>query len=241
MIDIHTHILPNLDDGASSPTESLEMIERMERDGITHVVATPHCTRTAPLYRDEIIARVGELNTLLVSLQSKVTVLAGSEISFFDADDFQAHYEHGDFCHLGDKPLYSLIEFPWHSEDVPANAMETIDWMIARGTTPIIAHPERTPYLRENPRLLQELTSRGAILQLTVDSVCGMTSAQSKTMSDMILRAFEPVVLASDSHSLARCSGLSIGHERVEQKFGKARADLLRSYNNAILQNILNA
>ena len=241
MIDIHTHILPNVDDGATSTGESLQMIERMERDGVTHIVATPHCNQNAPLFREDIKPRVEELNALLVSLKSQATVLAGSEISLFSDADFRAHYESGEFCHLGDTPLYSLIEFPWSNEEVPKNALETIDWMISRGTTPIIAHPERTPFLRESPRFIQELVSRGAILQLTSDSVCGFGSTQSKTMSEMILRAFEPVVLASDSHNLERCSRLSAGYDQVAQKFGSARAELLRSYSNSILQNILNA
>ena len=240
MIDIHTHILPNVDDGASSPTESLEMIERMERDGITHVVATPHCNRSAPFFRDEIVPRVEELNLLLTSLQSKITVLPGSEISLFNSEDFRANYDAGKFCLLGDKPKYALVEFPWRNGEVPKDALETLEWLISRGTTPIIAHPERTPFLRENPRFIQELVARGAILQLTADSVLGTTSAQSKTTAEMVLRAFEPVVLASDSHNLGRCSGLSSGYEKVEQTFGKARADLMRSYSNAILQNILN-
>lgn len=241
MIDIHTHILPNLDDGAGSSSEALEMIERMERDGMTHVVATPHCNLNAPLYRDDIVPRVADLNALLTSLKSKITVLPGSEISLFDSEVFRTHYDDKTYCHLGDMPMYSLIEFPWHSDEVPPDALETIDWMVAKGTTPIIAHPERTPFLRENARFIQELVKRGAILQLTVDSVCGMTSSQSKTMAEMLLRAFEPVVLASDSHNLARCSGLSIGYQKVAQKFGKARADLMLSYSNSILQNILNA
>ncbi len=241
MIDIHTHILPELDDGARSSTEALEMIERMERDGITHVVATPHCNQNAPLFRDDINPRVEALNTLLASLKSKITVLPGSEISLFNSEDFRAHYDSGEFCHLGDKPLYTLIEFPWRDEQVPADALQTIEWLIAQGTTPIIAHPERTPYLRGNPRLIQDLVKCGAILQLTVDSVLGVTSTQSKTMSEMLLRAFEPIVIASDSHNLGRCSGLSAGYEKVAQKFGKGRADLMRSYSNSILQNILNA
>ena len=241
MIDIHTHILPNVDDGARSPEESLEMVARMESDGITHIIATPHCTSRAPLFRDQIKERVATLNTLLQEKKLKVVVLPGSEISFFDAADYRANYQAGRFCHLGDKPLYSLLEFPWRNEQVPNGGLEHVEWMIAQGTTPIIAHPERTPYLRENPILLKEMVACGAIIQLTVDSLCGQQSAQSKIMAETILRTFEPVVLASDSHNMGRCSGLSVGYERVARKFGKARAGQLLAHSNAILQNILDA
>jgi len=241
MIDIHTHILPNTDDGARSPEESLEMIARMERDGITHIIATPHCTSRAPLFRDEIKKRVATLNALLQEEKSKVVVLPGSEISFFDAADYRANYEAGRFCHLGDKPLYSLLEFPWRNEQVPSGALEHIEWMLEQGTTPIIAHPERTPYLRENATLLKEMVACGAVIQLTVDSVSGQQSAQSQMMAETILRTFEPVVLASDSHNMGRCSGLSVGYERVARKFGKARAANLMAHSNVILQNILAA
>jgi protein-tyrosine phosphatase len=240
MIDIHTHILPNVDDGARSPEESLQMIARLERDGMTHIIATPHCTSRAPLFRDEIKRRVAVLNALLQEKKSKVVVLPGSEISFFDAGDYRANYQAGRFCHLGDKPLYSLLEFPWRSEQVPNGALEHIEWILEQGTTPIIAHPERTPYLRENPTLLKEMVACGAIIQLTVDSLCGLQSAQSKIIAESILRTFEPVVLASDSHNMGRCSGLSVGYERVARKFGKARAQQLMAHSDAILQSILN-
>lgn len=241
MIDIHTHILPNADDGARSPEESLEMIARLERDGITHIIATPHCTSRAPLFRDEIKSRVASLNALLQEQKSKVVVLPGSEISFFDAADYRANYQAGRFCHLGDKPLYSLLEFPWRSEQVPGGALQHIEWMLEQGTTPIIAHPERTPYLRENPTLLTEMVACGAIIQLTVDSLCGQQSARSQSVAESILRTFEPIVLASDSHNMARCSGLTMGYERVARKFGKARAQQLRAHSDSILQSILNA
>lgn len=241
MIDIHTHILPNVDDGASSLAESLQMLERMERDGTTYVVATPHYNAGTQLSRAEIVERVVALNAALDGTKLKIQVLPGAEIALLDPDAFREAYEAGTLCHLGDKAAYTLLEFPWRSEDVPTGALELIGWLVARGTTPVIAHPERTPYLRENPRVLQELVQRGAILQVTVDSVCGLTSGQSKMMAESILRAFEPVVLASDSHNLARCSGLSTGLKAVARKFGMPRAALIQNYSNAMLQNILNA
>lgn len=241
MIDIHTHILPNVDDGASSPSETLKMLEKMERDGVTYVVATPHCNVGTPLFRDEIVPRVEDLNRVLATLNAKIRVLPGSEISLFSSEYFRANYENGNYCHLGDKTLYSLIEFPWHNSDVPKDALETIVWLKEQGTTPVIAHPERTPFLRENPRFIQDLVKHGAILQVTVDSLCGLTSTNAKTVAEMLLRNFEPIVLASDSHNLARCSGLSMGYQKVAQKFGMARAKMMLAYSNAMLQNILDA
>lgn len=225
MIEIHCHILPETDDGAADLEESLTMLRRMKKDGVTHVVATPHCTRTAPLFRGDITARVEKLRHEMqrAGLES-IAIFPGSEISFFDAAQYRDNYQSGQFCHLGGNNEYSLLEFPWTRADIPAQPLAHIEWMLAQGTTPILAHPERTPFLRENPLLLKQMHDTGAWIQITVDSVSGRFDSSLASLCALLIDKFERVVIATDSHNLRRCSSLSEGYKTVAQKFGQDRA-----------------
>jgi len=230
MIDLHSHILPAFDDGARDLDESVEMARILENDGVAHVVATPHCHHYLPSYREDILPRVRELNASFRARGVALEVLPGSEIQLRDIDNYKANYEAGKFCHLGDRREYSLLEFPWRLEDAPDGAPELVVWLKARGTTPILAHPERTPLLRENAALLAALIENGALIQITVDSLSGAHGAGALSHGENIVREYSHVaVLATDSHGTSRCSGLSEGFARVENLCGENISQKIRS------------
>jgi protein-tyrosine phosphatase len=228
-----------VDDGPATVEDSLEMIRCMEEDGVTHVIATPHCNQNLPWFRGDLPPLVADLNAIITQQGFAVTVLPGSEVSFYDAAVYRDNYLNNRYCHLGDRREYSLLEFPWKRHNVPRNAVEHVAWIVEQGTTPIIAHPERTPFLRDHPRVLSAIYETGAWLQLTVDSVVGNNSPQSLKMADTILRTYERVVLASDSHGLHRCSGLSVGYDAVAARFGDERAQDLYDRAETVAQSIL--
>lgn len=235
MIDLHSHILPAFDDGARDLEESLAMARILEDDGVTHVVATPHCHHVLASYRDDIIPRVQELNAQFQKRGVALKVLPGSEIQLRDVGEYQADYDAGKFCHLGDRREYSLLEFPWRLEDAPSGAPELVRWLKSRGTTPIVAHPERTPLLRENPGLLAELVEAGALIQLTVDSLTGTHGAGALSHGENLAREYSQVaVLATDAHGVARCSGLSEGFACLETLCGAAASNDVKNRMNEI-------
>lgn len=235
MIDIHSHILPAFDDGARDLEESLAMARILEDDGVTHIVATPHCHHYQPSYRDDILPRVEELNAQFEKRGVALKVLPGSEIQLRDVQEYQANYDAGNFCHLGDRREYSLLEFPWRLEDAPSGAPELVRWLKARGTTPILAHPERTPLLRENPALLAELVESGALIQLTVDSLTGAHGSGALSHGETIAREYSQVaVLATDAHGVTRSSGLSEGFACLETLCGAAASDDVKNRMNEI-------
>lgn len=238
MIDIHCHILPRVDDGPRSLGESLTMLRKMAYEGITHVVATPHCNEGLLLFRGEINGHVARLNEAIARQGIGVTILPGSEIGLYDIALYRRNYERGLFCHLGDDPAYSLLEFPWQSERVPDGALALVQWLREQGTTPIIAHPERTPFLRENRELLDALVEAGAWLQITVDSLAGTNTPVAQAVAEELIAAHPNIVLASDAHNLDRCSGLAAGYDVVRQRFGPQRADDLKERADSILQYI---
>jgi protein-tyrosine phosphatase len=111
MLDIHCHILPGVDDGASSLDESLAMARFYARDGVTHVVATPHCHRYCRLLRADILPHVARLNEALAEAGIALTVLPGSEVQVTDSAAYRREFDAGLYCHLGDDPTFTLLEF----------------------------------------------------------------------------------------------------------------------------------
>jgi protein-tyrosine phosphatase len=227
MIDIHCHILPGVDDGPKSLDESFEMARFCVADGITHIVATPHCHRYVHLLRADIVPAVKQLNTDLEQAEIPLQVLAGSEIQVTDTTVYRQEFSDGVYCHLGDGKEFTLLEFNWSPELFPADAPELVSWILTQGTTPILAHPERHEFFRRDLTLLHPLVEAGAWVQITVDSLLGNHGPAPQALGETLLRTYPKAVLATDAHNMKRCSGLAAGYAWVREKFGNDRADNL--------------
>ena len=235
MLDLHCHILPGVDDGAASLDESLAMARFCVADGITHVVATPHCHRHCRLLRAGILPHVVRLNVELAGAGIPLAVLPGSEVQVTDSAAYRREFEAGLYCHLGDRPAFTLLEFNWKPEQYPADAAELVGWLRARGTTPIIAHPERHGFFADDPGRLRALVGAGALLQVTVDSLLGNHGSAPQASGEALLRTYADAVLATDAHNLRRCSGLSAGYAWVRERLGPGRAGELRARADQVL------
>jgi protein-tyrosine phosphatase len=237
-LDIHCHILPCVDDGAASLAEALAMARISAADGITHITATPHCNRVTRMLRVDILPHVARLNEELVKVGIPLTILPGSEIQVATSAEYQRDYEAGVFCHLGGGRAFTLFEFSWVADDYPSDAADLIAWLVAQGTTPIVAHPERHPFFRDDPPRLRAVVEAGAWLQVTVDSLLGNHGAAAKTWGEKLLHTYDPIVLATDSHNVRRCSGLAPGLAWVRDHIGIERARALQARANQILASI---
>jgi protein-tyrosine phosphatase len=235
---LHSHILPGVDDGPTTLDESLELAEFCVRDGITHVVATPHCHRRIRLLRMDILPLVARFNADLDKAGIPLTVLPGSEIQAYDTELYRLEFEAGIYCHLGDEESFTLLEFPWDAQKYPDDAPALIEWLRERGTTPIVAHPERYKRFRDEPEKLQALVDAGAWLQFTVDSFLGNHGPMAETMVAEQLAKYHDVLLATDTHNRERCSGLSAGYRWVRQHVGAAREADLRERAEAVLERL---
>lgn len=241
LLDLHNHILPGVDDGASCLEEALAMARFSVQDGITHIVATPHCHRHTRMLRADIVPHVAHLNEELIGVGIPLTILPGSEIQVTTTAEYRNDFEAGLYCHLGDRSAFTLLEFAWKADSYPPDAPELITWLRERGMTPIIAHPERHGFFRDDPGRLRELVDAGAWLQVTVDSLLGNHGIAPQTSSEDLLRNFSKIVLATDAHNLRRCSGLSSGFAWVSDKIGAQRADELRTRADDVLSVLLNS
>jgi protein-tyrosine phosphatase len=241
MLDLHCHILPEVDDGAASLREALAMARFCVADGITHITATPHCNRGWPHFRPDILPRVAALNDELTKANIALTVLPGSEIQLRDVAEYKADFQAGRFCHLGDGRSFTLLEFSWNGKHYPpqTQAPELVKWLREQGMTPLIAHPERHEFLRTDAPRLRALVDAGAWLQMTVDSLLGNHGPEAQSAGMHMLGTYADMVLATDAHNLRRCSGLLAGYTWVSEHFGAQRAVDLRVRSDVILAQLL--
>ena len=235
MLDLHCHILPGVDDGAASLDEALAMARFCLQDGITHLVATPHCHRYCRLLRPDILPHVTRLNDALGRAGIPLTVLPGSEVQVTDTAAYRRECEAGLYCHLGDGRAFTLLEFSWKAGLYPPDAPALVSWLRARGMTPIIAHPERHGFFQEDLARVGALVGAGAWLQVTVDSLLGNHGPAPQSAGEALLGAHADAVLATDAHNVRRCSGLSAGYARVRDRLGPRRAEELRARADQVL------
>jgi protein-tyrosine phosphatase len=241
MLDLHCHILPGVDDGPATLDEALAVARFCVRDGITHVVATPHCHRFLRLLRADVLPHAARFNGELAGAGIRLAVLPGSEIQVTDSAAYRHDFEDGLYCHLGDGRAYTLLEFNWKKAFYPADAAELVAWVRERGMTPIIAHPERHDFFRDDPARLRGLADAGAWVQVTVDSLLGNHGPAPQAAGEAMLREYTEAVLATDAHNLRRCSGLSAGYAWVASQIGAERSEDLRVRAERVLAALLSS
>lgn len=209
-------------------------------DGITHITATPHCHRHLRLLRTDILPHVARLNEAFWKTGISLTVLPGSEVQVTDTAAYRRDFEAGIYCHLGDSSAFTLLEFNWNRQLYPADATELIGWLREQGVQPIVAHPERHNYFRDDPARLRALADAGAWLQITVDSLLGNHGSAPQAAGEEMLREYREVVLATDAHNMQRCSGLAVGYNWVRERLGNEHAKDLRTRADEVLSILLN-
>ncbi len=239
MLDLHCHILPGVDDGPTTLDEALAMARFCAADGITHITATPHCNPAIRLLRADVLPHVARFNAELARTAVPLTILPGSEIQVTSSEAYRRDFEAGRYCHLGGGNAFTLFELPWNARRCPPDAAELVGWLRERGTTPIIAHPERQPYLREGHDLLRDLVDRGAWIQVTVDSLLGNHGEGPREAAEELLREYPDAVLATDAHNPRRCSGLKAGFAWARERLGERREAELRARADEVLARLL--
>jgi len=198
MIDIHSHILPGLDDGAAGMEESLALARLAQADGIHTMVATPHViTGLYPNSRETILAAVTQLQTVLQDNGIAISILPGAEYRL--EPDLPRRGAKGELMTINDGGRYLLVEMPM--DLVPGYAGQVFYELQLQGLTPIIAHPERNPGFARNPALLRELVLHGALVQITAASLTGLLGSRAAATARAFLKQGCVHFIASDAHN----------------------------------------
>lgn len=233
MIDIHCHILPGVDDGAKDMTEALEMARLAVADGIQHIIVTPHFNSTFMVQRTLVEQKLKELQGELDQAGISLTLHSGNEVRLENAEFIYDHAKQEDFCYLDSSKTFILLEQKWSG--YVSDSLDVIQWLLHRGTTTIIPHPERHPFFRENPELLTDLIKAGAWTQVSVDSLLGKNSEEAKVFAEWLVHQNYAHTLATDAHNTRRKPNLSRGFEIVENLAGAPRVEEIQQRMNSIL------
>lgn len=218
MIDLHTHILPGVDDGVKTMDAALEFARVAAADGTRTIVATPH-------YRDgfymnarpDVLAGVKELNAKLVSAGIPVEVLPGAEIHV--CSDLVQRVKDGHATTLADNGRTVLFELSM--SQYPTDIENFVFQMRLAGLQVLVAHPERIRYFQEDIRRYEALIRLGAFGQITTGSLVGVFGEDVESFSEELVRKQLVHVLASDAHNTrGRPPTLSLAVARVAAWIG---------------------
>lgn len=214
MVDLHTHILAEIDDGAQSMEMSLEMARIAYMMGTRHIIATPHYIPGQ--YETSYIRvkdKVKELNERLREKQIEVVIYPGQEVKL--VPNITQHLWEKKIGTLN-QSQYMLIELP---QVMNEGLWYELDLLIAVGIKPVIAHIERNTLKRKNRWILNELVKRGCYFQITVGSICGNSGYKMKRWCHKLLKMRYAHVLASDMHhTVIRGPELKRGYHIMESR-----------------------
>lgn len=198
VVDLHHHILPGIDDGAADLATALEMARLAVAEGITTVAATPHTfDGVHDVPRATAHAAHAALTAALTAAGIPLQVRVAAEVRMHE--DIMALLQTSPDVTLDGAGRYLLLELP--HESVPATLPDFLFRLRARGTTPIIAHPERNLAVRKDPELTAQWLELGARLQVTTGSVSGAFGLPIQKCAELLLRKGRVHLLATDAHS----------------------------------------
>jgi protein-tyrosine phosphatase len=221
VIDIHCHLLPEVDDGPKSWDVAVEMCRIAAEDGITHSVATPHAN-------DRYAYDRAYLASVLAQLQEKV----GASLRLSLGCDFHLSYENLErvleqpHAYTIGETNYLLVELSDFS--VPIQISDCFFRLGDRGLTPILTHPERNPILQQNPQRLLEFVEQGCLMQVTASALTGSWGERPEIIARWLLDRAAVHILATDAHDAKRrVPILSHARDRAEQIVGAEYAEAL--------------
>ncbi len=209
MIDIHNHILFDIDDGSPDIETSIELCRDAYQNGYKTIVVTPHFANFKYLDRfiDERDKKIAELKRVLNIEKIPLDVKGGAELflsdNIFNADDMDGL--------AINNSRYMLCELPLGPFGVK-NTLRWIDELIDRGYTPILAHPERYFEFHRNLYIIDELIDRDVIFQVNIDSLIGKNGHSAQSMSVDMLRRGIAKLIGTDAHDL------KYRHTRIKER-----------------------
>jgi protein-tyrosine phosphatase len=225
-IDIHSHVLPGIDDGVQTIEEAVDMVSKMQSLGYSRIVTTPHvmwdCYKNTP----EIIReKLGEVRQ--ASKDAGLTVHIDAAAEYFIDEHFNEMIAQGhELLTLPGNRL--LVELPYSTPLM--NTSENLFSIIQKGYQPVLAHPERYTYFYSDPSIYKKLVDQGCELQVNVLSLSGYYGENILKMAEWLLKNNLITFLGTDAHK--------IQHLEMIQRSNKNNWILKYPFQNEKLINI---
>ena len=196
MIDVHSHIVFGVDDGSKNIEQSIQIIKEGYEAGFKTIIATPHYMVDAyEVNKEEIANRINELEERLQEENCPVQILQGNEI--YITENINELLELNKAVTLCDSK-YVLFELPLNAEVMNLN--QIIYQILEKNRVPILAHPERYPFVKKNPKALFELAENGVLFQCNYGSAIGQYGHDAKKTLKKLLKYNLVSLFGSDVH-----------------------------------------
>lgn len=233
IIDLHCHIIPDVDDGSPDMTTSLDMLRIAQQTNVSVIACSSHCLDPFDMFQYEIyseglerLRKVSDENDIDIRLASAAEVRADRGIEEADLDLWSIN-----------SGRYVLIEF--YFNESASTAFEIVSKVIKRGFIPVIAHPERYSFMIYDPDNASILTEMGCFLQLNKGSLLGDFGSQPLATANYLLKNELCHFIGSDAHSSTwRNPDFSDITEYLIRETGEKRAErLLRDNAFYVINN----
>lgn len=234
MVDLHSHILFQADDGPDTFEESLMMLEQAMKQGITQLVSTSHAHKGAlNVSKEDVFDKLALLRHHIEQHNWDLKVFEGHEITI--SENTVARVINHDVLTLANSQ-YALIELP--SGHLPHYTLSTFHGLLEAGYTPIIAHPERQQNMMQDADVLEQFVRSGMLAQLTTGAILGNYGKRVEQAAFNLLERQLIHVIGTDAHDLERRAfDLQRAIALLEKRGFAEYADVLLANNEAVLLN----
>jgi len=217
LVDIHSHLVPGVDDGARDVPAVLESVERMMRVGIRRIVTTPHIQGSLTLNPARLEARLSEV-TEAFQVASDAVMAEFPEIEFRRGHEVMIDVPEPNLSDPGIRMAgTSFVLIEWPRLHVPPGTPRVLRWIRDQGYHPVIAHPERYVGVLDQPDILRRWKDAGAHLQVNYGSFVGRYGAAPQSIAYQIMEAGLADYLSSDFHGQ---SGLKLYQREAWEALG---------------------
>jgi protein-tyrosine phosphatase len=197
MIDLHSHVLPGVDDGAPDMAGSLAIARSAAEDGVTVLAATPHVRDDYPTTADTMERLLAEVQAEVAAAGIPITIVGGGELSLESAAALPV--EELRRFGLGGNPRYLLVETPYRGW--PLDMQQRLFELRTNMITPVLAHPERNSEVQAHPELLAPLVAAGTLVQVTAASLDGRLGRRARAAGLQLVQSGLAQLVASDAHA----------------------------------------
>lgn len=224
MVDIHTHIIFDVDDGSDTLDESIAILREAARNGVTDIILTPHYIDVGEYNAEKVLQNFEILKKEVKYGDIPIQIYLGNEVAIYG--NINEILEDEKVNKLANSK-YMLIEFPMNID--VSYVLETIYEMKIKGITPIIAHPERCECFRKHYSRIEEAVNEGAYIQCNTESLLGTYGNTAMKLVKKMLKDKLVHFFSTDTHSIANLRYMNISkiESEIEKLVGKEEKNKL--------------